>query len=501
MSNPARNPDIVVVVLDCVRAADFLGGSPGITGLPFCEELRHESVTFPRAISPAPWTIPSHASLFSGLSPWETGCHWKGNLRLSPEFTRLPTILAAAGYRTMTLSANPVIEPSFGLVDGFQQTAWSGWWEPFLRYSTSRPPHLLPRPENGQRSRLVSVRRGPVDKLIKKVRPTIIQHPSMMVAGNRVVHHLREERGVAVRDIAQWIEPTFENWVARTPADQPLFAFVNLLDAHEPYFPDESVHHGLSDWREFASTRQDPVAWMNGDWRATADNFALMHRLYCEMIASMDRRLRNLVDVLKTTGRWENTALILTSDHGQAFGEHGTLFHFFRVDEQLIRVPLWVRLPLGEQAGTVARGWANLIDIAPTACELAGRPQEYSRSGHSLNSLIDAERPEPALAISDGIVWGHFRSRFTAQNIETFDRVFAAAYLGDQKVVIDVKTQNPRAYNVAQDPGEAHDQWTDSPDLDRLATFARAAGERTTAVAPAPLTDDVEDRLKAWGYI
>jgi arylsulfatase A-like enzyme len=401
----------------------------------------------------------------------------------------------------MTLSANPVIEPSFGLVDGFQQTAWSGWWEPFLRYSTPRPPHELPPTANGHGSRLAAVRRGPVDKLIKKVRPTIIQHPSMMVAGNRVTHHLRDERGIAVRDIAQWIEPTFNDWVCRTPPDQPLFAFVNLLDAHEPYFPDESVHQAFADWREYASTRQDPVAWMNGDWKATAANFALMHRLYREMIRSMDRRLRALVDSLKAAGRWDNTALVLTGDHGQAFGEHGTLFHFFRVDEQLIRVPMWVRLPRAEQAGTIAQGWANLIDIAPTACELARRPQEFSRSGHTLTSLIDAERPEPSLAISDGIVWGHFRSRFTPQNIETFDRVFAAAYIGDRKVVVDVKSQVPHAYDIMHDPGEADDEWTDSPELDRLATFARAAGERTSSSAPSALTVDVEDRLKAWGYI
>ncbi len=501
MSSATSKPNILVVVLDCVRAADFIGGSPGITGMPFAEELRRESVVFPRAISPAPWTIPSHASLFTGLPPWETGCHWKGDLRLSSQIPRLSSALAAAGYRSMSLSANPVIEPSFGLLDGFQQAAWSGWWEPFVRFSTPRPPHVLPRSENGHRSRLAAIRRGPVDRLIKKVRPTIIQHPSMLVAGNRVVHGLLEERGPGVRDIGQWIEPTFQEWVARVPPDQPVFAFVNLLDAHEPYFPDESVRQGLAGWKEFAATRQDPVAWMNGDWKATPENFALMHRLYREMIVSMDRRLRSIVDTLKVTSRWENTAMVLTGDHGQAFGEHGTLFHFFRVDEQLVRVPMWLRLPHAEQAGTVAKGWASLIDVASTASELAGRPGQFAGSGNSLTSLIDSQRPEPAVTISDGIVWGHFRSRFTPQNIETYDRVFAAAYAGDRKVVIDAKSQLRRAYDIERDPGESRDEWTNSAELDRLATFARAAGERTASTAPSALTVDVEDRLKAWGYI
>jgi arylsulfatase A-like enzyme len=501
MTTPERPPDILVVVLDCVRAADFVGGSPGISGLPFSEELRRESVVFPRAISPAPWTIPSHASLFTGQPPWETGCHWKGSIKLRSEFVRLPSVLSAAGYRTMSLSANPVIEPSFGLVDGFQQAAWSGWWEPFLRFAAPRPPHFLPRPPNGNGHRLAALRNPTVDKLIKKVRPTIIQHPSTMVAGNRLLHRLWEERGPEARDIAQWLEPTFADWVARTPMDQPIFAFVNLLDAHEPYFPDEQVHQGFADWRAFSATRQDPVAWMNGDWNATPDNFELMHRLYREMIVNMDRRLRRLVDVLKANGRWDRTALVLTGDHGQAFGEHGTLFHFFRVDEQLIRIPFWVRLPGGAQAGSVATGWANLIDVAPTACELAGSPRSFHGSGHSVLGLLDDERSEPATAISDGIVWGHFRERFHADKIATFDRVFAAAYRGDQKVVADLKSGSTFAYDVARDPRESRNVWAATPELDRLATVARAAGERTTVSAPSALTEDVEDRLKAWGYI
>jgi len=503
MAVPGRPPDIVVVVLDCVRAADFVGGSPGIGGMPFCEELRRESIAFPRAISPSPWTIPSHATIFTGLPPWETGCHWKGSLQLADRFSRVPAVLQEQGYRTMSLSANPLIEPSFGLVEGFQQVAWSGWWEPFLRYATPHPPHGLPASKTGVASRLAArrQRKGPVDFLIKKVRPSIIQHPVVMVAGNRFVHGLRQERGEETRSIARWLEPTFADWVGGVPHDQPLYAFINLLDAHEPYFPDGDRLRGLSKWRDYAATRQDPVAWMNGDWKATAENFELIHDLYREMIAGMDRRLRGIVDALKANGRWDRTALIVTGDHGQAFGEHGTLFHFFRVDEQLVRVPMWLRLPGGAQGGTEGRGWASLVDIAPTVFELSGRPRSVHRSAYSLTSLTDAERPEPAVAISDGIVWGHFRSRFRPEGVDKFDRVYAAAYSGDWKVVADMRTNSQSAYDVARDPGETRNEWTDSDALSRLSVVARAAGARTTSGTPSELTEDVEDRLTAWGYV
>ncbi|MCI4351653.1 MAG: sulfatase-like hydrolase/transferase, partial [Thermoplasmata archaeon] len=68
--------------MDCVRARDFPGGPEPVTGMPTVEALAKESVQFPRAVSPAPWTIPSHASLFTGLYPWEHGVTMVGEVAL-----------------------------------------------------------------------------------------------------------------------------------------------------------------------------------------------------------------------------------------------------------------------------------------------------------------------------------------------------------------------------------------------------------------------------------
>ena len=462
-----------------------------------CEELRRESISFPRAISPAAWTIPSHASLFTGLSPAETGCHWKGTLQLAPERPRVSTRLRARGYRTMSLSANPLIEPSFGMVDGFDQVAWSGWWEPFLRTRSNDPANVLPKSKKAPTSRIASVRKGPIDRIIKKVRPAIIQHPYVMVVGNRIVHSLKSQTGDGTRRIAQWLEPTFDAWVRRTPADEPIFAFVNLLDAHEPYFPGP----GFSEWRKYRRTRQDPVAWMNGDWRATKEDFQLLHELYREMILGMDSRVSSLIGTLKQAGRWDNTAFILTADHGQAFGEHGTLFHFFRVDEQLIRIPLWLRLPFAESRGSTARGWASLVDVATESLALGAAPAPSQSTTYRLTELVDRDRVTPAIAISDGIVWGHFRSRFRPQGLETFDRVYVASYSGDTKVVVDMKSGTNRAYRIDRDPGEERDVWSDSASLNELSSSARLEGGGLMATRPGEISDDVETRLAAWGYV
>ncbi|MCI4366576.1 MAG: sulfatase-like hydrolase/transferase, partial [Thermoplasmata archaeon] len=77
-------PDLLVVVLDCVRALDFAGGPEAVTPMPFSESLLRESIRFPKAAATAPWTIPSHASIFTGMYPWENGVHMLKELRLDP---------------------------------------------------------------------------------------------------------------------------------------------------------------------------------------------------------------------------------------------------------------------------------------------------------------------------------------------------------------------------------------------------------------------------------
>jgi arylsulfatase A-like enzyme len=495
MAGPQRRTNVVVVVLDCVRRSDFLGG-PEAPRLPFCESLAKESVHFPRAISPSPWTIPSHAALFTGVSPWELRCHWRADLHLKPEIPRLSARLGALGYRTMSLSANPLLEPSFGLVEGFDRVAWAGWWEPYLRYGSARPPHVLPRAGPRATGAADALRRKkPVDRALKESRSLLVRHPFLLEGGSRAVQTLRGESESGRRSMARWIEPTFQRWVTETDADQPIFAFINLLDAHEPYFLGDGSTERLAPWWRYARTRQD--AWMAWQWRPSQTTLGLLHGLYRQMISEMDARIAQLVRTLQAAGRWDDTMLILTSDHGQEFGEHGVLFHMLRVDEQLLRIPLWMRLPRGEHGGSVAKGWASLVDVAPTVLSrAAGSPDG------ALLDLLDRERSEPAVAISDGIVWEHIRAKVDPRRMAEADRVFAAAYRGDRKVVVDPAAGRTWAYDVERDPAEGHDVWpAEQGELADLAGRAHEAAEEVAKASRAGLTDEVQSRLESWGYL
>ncbi|HZY69763.1 MAG TPA: sulfatase [Thermoplasmata archaeon] len=497
----ASRPNVLVVVLDCVRASDFPGG-PTAPPMPFVESLGRESIQFPNAVAPAPWTIPSHASLFTGLYPWEHGAHWRNQVTLDPSIPRLPQWLRAAGYRTLSLSANPLLSPTFRLVDGFDTAAWAGWWEPYLRFGHPERPPLSTENGGSSRAGLAKMRSGGRQDLIQRSRRLFSRYPVLLQGASRFAQGLRDPQGAASASMARWIEPTLDDWLGRRAAGEPVFVFVNLLDSHEPYFANSAEVHGALGWWRYARICQDHLSYLTGERVPNAEEIALLRRLYRAMIRGLDARLAAIVAAFRKHDRWDDSLAVITSDHGQAFGEHGMFYHMLRLDEGLLRIPLYVRLPRSEQAGAKAKGWASLIDVPGTVASACGAEAAPAPSARPLLSLVDADRGEPVLAASDGIVWKHFQDRFTEANRGRFDRVFGAAYSDDRKVVVDASDGTTAAFDVRNDPAEQRDLW--GPEQSELAFLQHSASDaarRMLKSSAQELATDVEDRLRAWGYL
>lgn len=499
-------PNIVVLVLDCARADDFAASGIGTGGGGILEELRRESVVFSKAVSVAPWTVPAHATIFTGLYPWEHRAHAKGTLPLSSDLPRLPDLLRAAGYASLTLSANPLLNSDLGLVTGFDAAGWSEWWEPYIR-NTPRAREPKPLVEGAKAkgstgSRLQRLHDSPLVSLLHRLADLVYRYPFAVSAGNHLLQKLTmpEERDHAL--LARWIDPTLSGWLAAVPSTQPVFVFVNLLEAHEPYFDDGSVVHGLREYLRYARTWQDRPSVLSGRWTPDPEELRLLRALYRSTFRLLEYRVRRIVEVLKATQRWENTLLVVTSDHGQAFLEHGTLFHMHRPDEGLLRIPLWVRYPHGEGGGARAEGWASLVDIAPTALDAAGLPLPLSFHGVPLRTLHNAERPDPVYAMADGLAFAQERRQLGADRMAWVDRSWVAAYQGNRKVTVDLQENRTRAFEIDGDPGEDHDLWPSSPaPFAALAREAQHVGELLTGGPAASISDEVEDRLRSWGYV
>lgn len=475
-----RAPDIVLLILDTVRHSDAPGGASPVAGLPTLERLLRGSVSFPHAFAPAPWTVPSHASLLTGLAPWEHGLHARGRSRLAPDVPTIPAQLRPLGYRSVSLSSNPYLGSSYGLTDGFDEAYWGGWQEPFLRGIPLRPR------ARGEAARRASLAGLSARQLTDSLATAVQRHPSAWDQLLRLAQHYLPP-GTPEGAVSGWIEPTLNSVLDHVPADRPMFSLINLMDAHEPYIGVPGVDEGLG------TPRQDRAAWVRGHWSPGPRELAALHGAYRETYRVLDQRLARLEATFRSHGRWDDAVVILTSDHGQAFGEHGILYHGLRPDEALLRVPLMVRWPDGTDAGRTFSQRVSLAAIHDLALDAAaGRAPPWDP---------DVRPPEPVsripTAIADGLLTAPGPAIPDARRRE-LDRTFVAAYDGPRKVTFEVGAGAWTEFDLERDPMErtplGGDRGSPPEPLRRhLTAVARDAfGTRSSGVA---------ERLASWGYL
>jgi arylsulfatase A-like enzyme len=520
-----------VVLLDCVRARSFPGtGAPPGT-LPMIERIGPESTVFTRASTVAPWTLPSHASLFSGLYPWEHGVLGEGRLQLNDSTPMVAGLLRGAGYATLGLSANGLLAPLFAAPGSFETYRCAEWWEKTLRWiSPERVGRSIATRPRGGRSALrilgrAATSRGPGESAAAFLRshegsPSLGEavhaaRPDEGALGrraewvswaaidgaNRLARVLRTPLDPRALPIAPWIERTLESWLGRQSPATPLHVFVNLLDAHEKYLSDPTVVPGLMNWLRFLRIPQNARRWLRGEWRPGLEELDTLRRLYESTLVGLDRRVGQLIDVLRRAGRWDNTLLVLTSDHGQAFGEHGELFHERSPFEPLLHVPLWVRWPHGEGGGQIRSDHVGILDIPPTLLEAAGVTVPPGMGGVPLRRGPLPLRAVPLLAMADGYPsLVNLKGDTDPRLVERLRRAYAVAYQGNFKGIVGLHDGGTQVYDLAEDPEESHDLGPKGAGSEAVVA-AQGAAEQIRQVARGLVDPSVEERLRSWGYL
>jgi arylsulfatase A-like enzyme len=435
----------------------------------------------------------------------------KSTLRLDPRVPTIASVLRSHGYATLSLSANGFLGPQFGLLSGFENAAWGVWWEKFLRFPDR--PHPIEstwdaRGENGDGPAgardLTS--RGGLGVGVRIAHPFVkgkdpVWMGPLVNALNLGIQRVRASDHQGSFPISPWIEPTLAQWLERKRREEPVFCFVNFLEPHEPYVANSREMPNPFTWARYALQRTDKPSFLAGRWRPSPAEFQRLRTLYRSALVSVDERIRAIVDAFRASGRWRNTLFILTGDHGQAFGEHGYLFHSARVWEPVVRVPLWVRWPNARGGGSVGRGWSSLIDVAPTVFSAAGVTQSVSPEAHPLTTLVTAERPEPVYTMADGLQGRAQIERFAPECVERWDTPWVAGFEGGGKLLLDVAHDRWSAYDVSTDPREEHDLYQLAPDRwSRLSESLRVVGSRLAIGSPATVTPEVDELLKSWGY-
>jgi len=459
---PTR-PNIVVIVLDTVRR-DAAGLAESNTPaalkvsdlMPRLDDLARRSVTFTDAFAAAPWTVPSHASMFTGMLPAGHRCT---NLHSWLEDDR-PTfagILDGAGYETAAFFSNPWLsDRSTFLLRGFS------------------------RREEADIGDIFELRSRDGDQ-----------------GGAEIVADL-------------------DAWLGRLDADVPFLLFANFLESHLAYDPPRVYReHMLADLPEDDTVPIIRAHEFNARLHAAdAVDWTRVQRLYAGDVWSSDRLLGDVLDRLAARGLEEDTVVIVTSDHGENLGDHELMDHQYSVHETLLAVPLVIHVPEawrdrfdpGAAPGGSRDDPALLTDLFATVLDLAGLapPPDLPFSRSWFGPPASPERPlvSEYAGPSSGLL-GLLAEINPEADLSRLDRALATVRVGDLRLTVDSRGAAV-LHDVARDPGQTRDLAAEHPEVvEALGAVIRASTASDAAGEPEPVEIDEETRrrLESLGYV
>ncbi len=432
-------PDILLLSLDTLRR-DAVGvyapGRPSST--PNLDAFAAGAVRFARAFVPLPFTLPSHMSLFTGVHPDVHGV-WHRHARLSPRLQTLPERLRGAGYATLGVVTNAWMKEEYGFGRGFD-------------------------------------------------------HYERLEPGSFYAERVNQ-RALELLD-------------GRGDDPRPVFLFLHYLDAHSdwqilPYDSPPRFQAGLDlarAEREFCAPEAGSCATrflLRAD-RARQELppalLAKLHALYGRGVRYLDDELGRLFAALDARGFLDPALVVVSSDHGEEFREHGRFGHAQTYDET-IAVPLLIRFPRGRHAGRVVEEVVETLDLLPTLADTLGLPPPEPAQGESLLPLLRGSGPAAAFALSRD---KDVRTRYALRT-------------GGFKLIYDPASASAELYDLANDPGETRNRAGEDParvealgrQLEGLvrANAELARGFPALESAESVLSPEEEQQLQEIGYL
>jgi arylsulfatase A-like enzyme len=363
---PARKnaPNVLLLILDTVRAADMSLYGYARPTTPNLERLAENAVVFDRAFAPAPWTLPSHASMFTGRWSFELETSWEQ--ALSDRWPTLAEVLRARGYATAAFVANDMyVTWETGLSRGFEH---------FDDYPVS----LWTATQSTAFGRVIYPELQP--PLAKA-----LSHLPIHSSGLRLPIPKEHRPANDVID-------AFLAWLGRDRS-APFFAVLNLMDAHFPYTPSDSFRY------RFRSPRLGPaVSEAFSEWPErplTPTEVRPRQDAYDGSITLIDAELGRLFRELGRTRAMENTIVIVTADHGDEYGEHGLVDHGRSLYRRSLRVPLVISFPGHIPAGRRVSAPVSLRNLAATVLDLIGAGQVSLLPGRPLTRFWTTQQAAP----------------------------------------------------------------------------------------------------------
>jgi arylsulfatase A-like enzyme len=459
----AGRPNIVLITMDTVRADHLsLYGYDRNTS-PNLVKLARSATVYRYAHAAADITLSSHAAMFTGVYASWNGAHTVprgGHAQpISTNYRTAPQILSGHDYFTAAVVANTAfLQREFGFDRGFQ-------------FFDSRSPLQILKPEHEY------YLRSGVRRLLGQFVCTA-------------------EFDMVVRRAAEINRDAFRVLAQARAARQPFFLFLNYMDAHSPYVPPapfDTMFPGKDPFMTYAERLQLGVDVASMKKTVTRKQRDHLVSQYDGGIAYLDTQIGKLIRQLKQLGLYDNTLIIITSDHGEAFGEHSFMGHGVSVYEDQVFVPLIIKYP-NEVSEQVVDTPVGHVDIFPTILAAAGVKPSGFVQGRSLQEAGSGNR---------ALFSESFPESRLMQLHPRFLRTARAMYSGGLKYIGWGAGKN-ELYDLAKDPRETQDLCAAGnvrcDELqDQLAEWARSV---PPDVAPArKLNPQSLERLKSLGYV
>lgn len=321
--NVSTKPNVILIVLDTVRAQQLGLYGRSLDPMPNLTQFAQDATVFERAYTNAPWTLPAHASLFTGKLPSEHGCHG-GSLGLSSDHQTIAQHLSTNGYRTYGVSNNVWISDHFQLDTGFDE--FYKEWQ-FFRQSREIG-HILKEQTTSVLELLRTLSQGnPLVNLINGLYGKYLYRRTDFGA-ERTTRHVTS----LLKDVSE-----------------PFFLFINYMEGHAPFFEhkcsDRFLPDGIQDVSQYTDLSGRSFDYHTDKIDISDTEFEIIESLYDGELHYLDRQLDRLFDTVRDEGLLSDSIVVVVSDHGENIGDHGLMAHRFSVHDTLLHVPLVIRHP------------------------------------------------------------------------------------------------------------------------------------------------------------
>lgn len=396
---------VILVSIDALRADALSCYNAAAPATPNIDALAKESIRFERAISPAPWTLPAMAAMMTGVPATVHGAVGRFS-RLPSAAVTLAERLRSAGYVTAAVVDNPVLSPSHGMDQGFDD---------YIHFPrTRRDPSLG---------------------------TAILQR----VFRNRY----REESttDVTVDLAAKWVERN---------AGADFFFWMHVIDPHSPYAPPGRFQPPGTPPERIGRRFADHEDVRVGRLRMTPEEKAWMRGLYEGEVRYVDDAIGGFVQKLRELRIYDDALVIVTSDHGEEFFDHGGVEHGHTLYNELLQVPLLIKLPRSRDRRVIS-DLVSTQRVAGTVMDACGVAAADDPAGVGGMTLLGPDSLSSAVVYSTAVVYHEPRE---------------SIYLGGYKYIRGIESITQELYDAEKDTHERNNLADDLPSVVARARFA-----------------------------